>query len=337
MNKKLLALAIGAAIAMPVAALAEGPTLYGQIDLSLENFDNGAADLWTVENNASRIGVKGSADTGVSGLQGIYRAEFGVDADDGASPFTGRNIYAGLKGDFGTILLGNIDTPLKSAQGPVDQFNDTRADMAGYVAGELRARDIVAYATPKIGDAVTVTVALWQSEGAPLADNTAGDGIGDAVSASVVYENEGLYLALAMDQETPNIGDGDLSNAAGGVDLDAFSDDYHDILRAVAAYSTDSFEVGFLFQSAEGADTPATNAEDTSMVLSGAYKTGDWKFKAQYGQTEGDGSSNTLTALALGADYAVGKSTTLKAMYAAAEDDAGLDDTLLSFGIKQMF
>lgn len=70
MNKKLLALAIGAAIAMPVAALAEGPTLYGKIDLSLENQDNGAADMWVVENNASRIGVKGSADTGVSGLAG---------------------------------------------------------------------------------------------------------------------------------------------------------------------------------------------------------------------------------------------------------------------------
>ena len=106
MNKKLLALAIGAAIAMPVAALAEGPTLYGKIDLSLENQDTGAADMWVVQNNASRLGVKGSADTGVSGLQGIYLAEFGVDADDGASPFTGRNIYAGLKGDFGTVLIG---------------------------------------------------------------------------------------------------------------------------------------------------------------------------------------------------------------------------------------
>lgn len=329
MNKKLLALAIGAAIAMPVAALAEGPTLYGKIDLSLENQDNGAADMWVVENNASRIGVKGSADTGVSGLQGIYLAEFGVDADDGASPFTGRNIYAGLKGDFGTVLLGNMDTPLKSAQGAVDQFNDTTADMALYVGGEWRAPNIVAYSTPKIADVVTINVALWQSEGATLADNTAGDGIGDAVSASVVYENEGLYLALAMDQETENTGD--------GVDLAASPDNYNDILRAVAAYSTDSFEVGFLFQSAEGADTPATNAEDTSMVLSGAYKTGDWKFKAQYGQTEGDGSSNTVTALAIGADYAVGKATTLKAMYLAAEDDASYEFTVLGFGLAQRF
>ncbi len=329
MNKKLLALAIGAAIAMPVAALAEGPTLYGKIDLSLENQDNGAADMWVVENNKSRIGVKGSADTGVSGLQGIYLAEFGVDADDGASPFTGRNIYAGLKGDFGTVLLGNIDTPLRSAQGAVDQFNDTTADIDLYVGGELRAPNIVAYSTPKIADVVTINVALWQSEGATLADGAPGDGIGDAVSASVVYENEGLYLALAMDQETPNTGD--------GVDLSLSPDNYNDILRAVAAYSTDSFEVGFLFQSAEGADTPATNAEDTSMVLSGAYKTGDWQFKAQYGQTEGDGSSNTVTALAIGADYAVGKATTLNAMYLTAEDDASNELTVLGFGLAQRF
>lgn len=334
MNKKLLALAIGAAIAMPVAALAEGPTLYGKINLSLENQDDGTTggtDVWSVANNASRIGVKGSADTGVSGLQGIYLAEFGVDADNGTPPFTGRNIYAGLKGDFGTVLLGNIDTPLKSVQGEVDQFNDTSVDMGLYMAGELRAPNVVAYASPLIADAVTVSVALWQGEGAmdngtPPAPLTS---IGDGVSASVTYKQDGLYLGLGMDK--------DMEATGGGVDMSVVS--YNDITRAVVGYSTDAFDFGFLYQTAD--DTASgSSLSDTTMLVSGAYKTGDWKFKAQYANTKGDVSDVTVTMMGLGADYAVGKATTLSAYYANVQDDlspAAYDNTLLAFAIDQKF
>ena len=333
MNKKLLALAIGAAVAMPVAALADGPTLYGKLSLSLENVDDGTTggtDEWDVANNASRIGVKGAADTGVSGLQGIYLAEFGVKADDGAGPFSARNIYAGLKGDFGTVLIGNIDTPTKSVQGTVDQFNDTTIDMTNYLAGEVRAPNVVAYASPLIADAVTVTVALWQAEGAPLADGNPGESIGDAVSASVTYKQDSLYLGVGMDQEVPNVG---------GHGYDVAGDNYLDIVRAVVGYNTDSFDVGFLYQTADAADTGSTNS-DTSMLLSGAYKTGDWKFKAQYATTKADNIDDTLTMMGIGADYAVGKATTLTAGYATLQDDltvSATDGTLLSFGIVQNF
>jgi len=326
MNKKLLALAVGAAIAMPVAALAEGPTLYGQIDVSLDNMDNGTTDTWTIEDNASRLGVKGSAETGVDGLKGIYVAEFGLNADDGDAdnaagndPITQRNIYVGLAGNFGAVLMGNLDTPTKSVQGKVDQFNDTAADISAYVAGELRAPNVLAYATPKIADSLTATVALWQSE-------AAGDGIGEAISASVVYEQDALYLGLGMDMEVPS---------TGGVAVTA-APTLNDITRVVAGYTTDTLEIGFMYQMAE--ETVAAN-EDTTMLLGGAFKSGDLKVKLQYGQTEGDtaGVTNTETMLAVGADYNVGKATTAYGLLAINEDDAGLENQTLSLGIKQKF
>ncbi len=328
MNKKLLALAIGAAVAMPVAALADGPTLYGKINLSLESQDNGSTDAWVVENNASRVGIKGSAETGVDGLKGLYLVEVGVDADDGdfsgSHIFDGRQVYAGLSGGFGTVLAGNIDTPTKTVQGTVDQFNDSYADLSNVMAGDMRAPNAVAYVSPKIADSVTVTVALWQGEDfAPTAED---NGIGDAVSASVAYAKDSLYLGLGMDKDVPNLfGDG----------YDVSGDAELDVTRAVVGYTTDSLEVGFLYQMAEGTNS---NNEDTSMLLSGAYKTGDWKFKAQYMTTDADQTDDTLTGLAVGADYALGKATTVYALFAAIEEDNGTrDDSTFGVGLEQRF
>jgi predicted porin len=363
MNKKLLALAIGASVAMPALALADGPTLYGKLNVSLENVEDElgmdpdlawpadpaatSAEGWVLRNNASRIGIKGSADTNVDGLKGIYKAEYGVDPDNGAGPFTQRDIWVGLQGDFGTVLLGNMDTPTKAVQGKVDQFNDTTVDMSNHVGGELRAPNVVAYASPKIADSIVATIALWQGEGVegagsnPVAGSyDALEGPADAISASVVYDNEGLYLGLGLDSETPR--NSGLSNM---LPIFVPVPAYVDTTRLVAGYNTDEFEVGFLYGTQEGATTGSTY-EDTSMVVSGAFKTGDWKFKAQYGMTETDDllpaagdQSAEFTMTGIGADYALGKSTTASAFYAVEELDAGgsAERTVLSFGLEQKF
>lgn len=77
MKKNLLAIAVGAAVAMPVVALADGPTVYGKVNVSLENaeFDDGvnpSEDQWELNSNASRLGVKGDFDLDVAGLKAIY-------------------------------------------------------------------------------------------------------------------------------------------------------------------------------------------------------------------------------------------------------------------------
>ena len=79
MKKNLLAIAVGAALAspmmMPGAALADGPTVYGKVNLSLENVEDqiGAGNTqtdaqWQLDSNASRLGVKGDFDLDVGGL-----------------------------------------------------------------------------------------------------------------------------------------------------------------------------------------------------------------------------------------------------------------------------
>lgn len=347
MNKKLLALAIGAVVAMPATVLAAGPTLYGQIDLSVENVNDNidysvsspvvpvdseaqtSQEAWVLRSNASRIGVRGEADTDVSDLKGIYQAEFGVKADDGAGPFSARNIFVGLQGGFGTLKAGNIDSLVKVAQGPVDEFNDSSLDMSlngNGVVGEDRVSNTVQYTSPVFADAITVSVATDLSETAVNSD---------AMELSVAYNKDGLYLALASG-----------SNVATGYGVSPLTATQTDILRAVAAYSTDSFEVGFLYQTAKDSNNAAAaEAEDKAMLLSGAFKMDAWKFKAEYGTIDGDdgtpAADGSGTLMAIGADYAMGKSTTAYALAGSLESDDGAGTTsrygTYGVGLRQKF
>ncbi len=67
MKRNLLALAVGAAILLPLTAQA-APTVYGRLNLSVDmtDVDNSNlpagtdGEMWSVNSNASRIGVRGN-------------------------------------------------------------------------------------------------------------------------------------------------------------------------------------------------------------------------------------------------------------------------------------
>ena len=159
MKKNLLAIAVGAALAspmmMPGAALADGPKVYGKVNVSLENMNYDPApgganndDKWELQSNASRLGVKGDFDLDVAGLKAVYKAEFEISVDDGdkdGQTFSQRNIYGGFQGGFGTLIAGKFDTPTKKAQMDVDQFNDLDGDIKNIAAGENRVSNIIQY------------------------------------------------------------------------------------------------------------------------------------------------------------------------------------------------
>ena len=128
MQKKIIVLAIAAALAAP-SAFAE-TTVYGKLSADFEAVKNSSYfrsygssyRVNRIASNASRFGVKGSEDLG-DGLKAIYQIEVrwnvnGNEAGGGGGVFNGtRNSNVGLQGDFGTVFLGIWDTPYKvSAQ-----------------------------------------------------------------------------------------------------------------------------------------------------------------------------------------------------------------------------
>ncbi len=106
MKKTLIATAIAGAMSFSVAAQA-APTVYGniQVVVDVEN-DNTAAD------NGSTIGIKGEEALN-NGLTGIYKIEMDVNAagtKGDTTPFKGDQAYLGVKGNFGTVRVGSMDT-----------------------------------------------------------------------------------------------------------------------------------------------------------------------------------------------------------------------------------
>jgi predicted porin len=76
----------------------------------------GSAADFDVKSFASRFGMKGETDLG-NGMSGFGRYEFGV-SDSGISQ---RHLYVGVKGDFGSVLMGKTyHTFYNYVVGPLD-------------------------------------------------------------------------------------------------------------------------------------------------------------------------------------------------------------------------
>lgn len=362
MNKRLLAITIAASLAAPLTVMAEGAEIYGIAHAAFMNnsVDDGDAattndqDDWTLASYNSRLGFKGSEDLG-GGLKAVYKMEFGVDIVSGGG-FSGRNQYVGLSGGMGTVLLGRHDTPTKMVQGKFDVFNDTIADMVngaagvteadlgydmngdgdtgdavtlGGVDGDVRADNVIAYLSPKMGG-MQMIVALIPGEsnvsgsqfsGINSCDSIVGynnvcDGLADGTSISFTYEAGPLYVGVGMD----------------GGDL------IQDQQRLVATYAMDAMQFGFLYNVS---DAPITNNpavdDETSTGLSFSMGMGDNAVKFQYVMIDNDLGVKDLdtTKMTLGYDMNMSARTKVYALYntGTTESPGNPDMSLDNFGV----
>ncbi len=323
MKKQFLTVFICAGLSLSVFA---EPTLYGKANVSYQFADEDYVDdggarveesTTEVKSNASRVGVKGSLKI-EGGLEAIYQAEFEVQFDDGddkdGETFSQRNIFVGLKGGFGTVKVGRFDTPLKEAQNKVDLFNDLEGDIKHIITEhDNRASNVVSYQSPKFGSFIA-TAALISSEE---------DGEEDGVSASITFDQNGLYLAAALDQ-------------------DVEAEDI-DVLRFVAQYNFSDFQVGGLLESVDN----ASGDDAEAVFISFQYKINKLALNAQYGLSdinEDDGQS-----LSIGVDYTLAKQLKVFSYYTRNESDHvdreafegtqddGRDDNYLGVGVELKF
>ena len=214
MKKTMIATAVAAAFALPMAAQAE-VTVYGKAHnyiVSVDATGNGTdntittTEAWMVR-NSSRIGFKGSEDLG-GGLHAIWKYEMTYDTDEAGAIGSGRNSYVGLAGSFGTFLVGRHDTPYKMAwyAGGAD-FGDNYsiADMNGAGAGgdgvghthfdETRANNAIVYVSPDM-TGLKAAVAIIPGEDS-AADN---NGLADTYSVGLMYAGGGLKVGAGFER-----------------------------------------------------------------------------------------------------------------------------------------
>ena len=322
MKKVLLSAAVASTLSLASYGFADGPidsTIYGKVNVSVVNADNGSTDQWKLNSNASRLGVKGKTEI-ADGLYAVYKAEFEIAVDDGdtkGQTFNQRNIMAGIRGGFGTVWAGKHDSPTKLAQNKIDLFNDLEGDIKNTFEGENRVSNIVAYTSPNINGFAT-TVAMMPGEGADVdGDGNDDTGLTDGISYSVSYTKDNLYIAVAGDQDV----------------------DSQDLMRIVAQYKIDALKLGVMYQQNE--DNLGTK-DESGFFVSAAYKL-DSKttLKAQYGSIEDDADGDKEDSLSLGADYKLAKGTKLYVFYTDNTDssvgEADTDATAYGLGMEHKF
>ncbi len=358
MKKKLLTLAVAAALPMATQAANAEVTIYGQIHASIDyvgyDMNNTATDpidgstynrdsQWDVTSRATRLGFKGSEDLG-NGMKMIWKIETQMNLAEGGT-FGFRNTYIGLSGNWGTFLYGRHDTPVKMSTGKLDIFGDTIADYnAGNQNGlwggliDVRANDAIAYVSPNFNGLTFV--------GAIVADADTGDTDGDlagAYSVAAMYSNGGLYVAAGYEN---------LDNLFWGNDASHW--------RIGAGYDFGDFHVGGIYQSADGgvpyffsgmnaryrdpndaADGIIGNEyiDFNTITLNASYKFGNNVVKAMWMRsdwddnlldTNGDGivDEDTFDSWAIGIDHNFSKRSKVYLIY--ADSDINLHGTNFS-------
>ena len=294
MNKKLIAAAIAAAVAAPVASAAD-TTLYGKAHVSIQSNDNGANDNYTVNSNASRIGIKGSEDLG-DGLKAIFKYEMGYDISDGGSkgPISARNAYVGLSGSWGTFLAGRHDTPAKVAFYALgtDFLDDSVIDM-NKIAGsskftstftEVRADNAIAYISPNMAG-FTVAAAVVPGEGGSSAN-----GLADAHSLAAIYSGGGLKASVGYEV----IGVAILRSAFSGA---PWTPDYHQkTWQAGASYTFGDFTIGANYEK-DSNYVGAKGVNRTAWAVAGKANFGNNYLVVNYGNNDRDQSESASDPL----------------------------------------
>lgn len=118
----------------------------------------------SVDASNSRIGFRGTENLG-SGLSAIWQIESTVPLDQGGGILATRTSFVGLRGGFGTVKLGNMDTVYKSLGDPIGTLGISSGNFVstsniissrvpfGGSAGSfhLRAANSMLYESPTLG------------------------------------------------------------------------------------------------------------------------------------------------------------------------------------------
>ncbi|MDT3282652.1 porin [Shewanella scandinavica] len=356
MKKTFISASVASVLALAsFGALAEGPSFYGRLELALTHTDTGATlqagtngldanyadenNAGTyLENNFSLLGVKGSEKI-ADGFDVIYQMEFQVEntseTTTSSNPIKARNTYLGLKTNAGTVLVGRNDTVFKQAEGGVDIFGNTNADIDRLVTAQQRSADGVWYYSPKIANLVTLNATyLFDDNNDTVAKTSESLYAVSATLGDSKFKEQNYYVAVAYNKGISGV----------------------DAYRGVAQVKLGQFKVGGLFQQSE--NVVNSDIDGNTYFVNVSYDLNGVNLKAEYGADDAGFGKYYKTLgskivaddinvqnFNVGADYRLSKSTMVYGQYAMYRGDFTIanaktdlqDDNVFSVGVRYDF
>lgn len=314
------AIAVVTAVITPVYAL--DLSIYGVGHLSGDRIDNGTTSSSYIHSNSSRLGFKGSHDLR-SGFSVLFQYESGVDltgngtgdgnggASSGGQIFTRtRDSFVGLKGGFGTLLVGRVGG-LNQWVYDYNLFGDQVGDLGNIWGGDGlpgRLDSAASYRSPTFGGF---------SIGLTYSPNQGNDERSNAV-VKADYATGKLKVGAAY----ANFG-----NGSGSSDTK--------VSAITASYDFGAFNLGGGWQRETNIGGSSSDADRNKYTVGAAMKVGSsGTIKAQYASA-GDlgGTSDTKASQwAVGYDHAWDKNTTIYVAYARTSNGTGASYSAYNYG-----
>lgn len=329
MNKKLVALAVAGALALPVAAQAQtaNVTLYGRVNMDVEVVNgrqvNGSnPNVFRVSSNSSNFGIRGTESLG-GGLSAIFQIESGVPWDVGGGTLATRDSFLGLQGPWGRVRLGIYHLPY-------DGLHDIFGSLPTLETGILASSAIWAQGAEstangtfdnRVGNSIRYDTPVMSGLKAAVSYSS-GENAGHAgvISANVMYQNGPIEAGAAWRHNK--------DFRVAGFDDDAYS--------LAAAYNFGFIRLGGIYERLKY-ETPTGDLKRNFWAASLTAPVGIGKVYALYGRAnDGSGSAANGTrigGLAKGSDtsaaqyeisytYPLSKRTNVYAGYVKVDNDS---------------
>jgi predicted porin len=326
MNKKVIAVAVAAALAAPAVAVAQ-TTIYGkfnaeygftdQMDLGpTSNASRESADGFN--SGASYVGIRGEEKMG-GGYSVWYqcetRARWGVDTNpsQAASGICDRNSALGLKGNFGNFFVGRWDTAIETQSGNTRIVGSTGWDGRQHLLTEDQGQAGISFAQ-RVQNSFNYESPNWSGFSFGLSTTTSGAALNTTTATNTssglkgrIYSGYGKYVSGP--------------------------------LQAYVGYEAHDDNQAYMSGTAGG---PGRDGASEHMVTVGAsYQLGPVRLALVYTDADGDGitpgTDITRSTWQLGADWKITPNGYIRAVYTEADDFEGSDAraSLTDQGAKQ--
>jgi len=289
------------------AALAQSSvTVYGRLNESVERQKDGDTSITALQNNASRIGFKGTEDLG-GGLKASFLLEHGFNADTGAASggaagFWGRESWVALEGGFGRVRLGNMG-PTAAYFATADYISmhnhDTGTSSDAFYLYPGDVRNTIAYNSPNFGG-VTFDAQVGLAE--------------------ATYPRKTIVLAANYVGGPLHLGASYVSAPLGTVAAGFVGGDKHTEFGLRALYEMGPFTVGAYYVNNKLEDDAGNSAKRNAVRLSGMYTMGASEFHLNFGSAGAFKSGGAVvvdkaTQFTAGYNYNLSKRTKVYGFY----------------------